>query len=131
MAGLSLDNRSSNSAFLSAGIFSADSIADLVFSMCSSVIYTSLLRLSSPPSYVYHLAFRFADTLQWDALRNNLRFQKSSPAPRCWRWRALTPLKSTNEKKGLRAGRLQNLAARARSEDERPAYLGKRAPARF
>src|SRR5205807_3694363 len=39
MAGLSFDSKSSNSAFLSAGIFSADSIADLVFSMCSSVIY--------------------------------------------------------------------------------------------
>src|SRR4029453_2631916 len=39
MAGLSFDSRSSNSAFLSAGIFSADAIADLVFSMCSSVIY--------------------------------------------------------------------------------------------
>src|SRR5207247_3102246 len=89
MAGLSFDNRSSNSAFLSAGIFSADSIADLVFSMCSSVIYalpltfiiSSLLRLSSPPSYVYHLAFRFADTLEWDALRNNLRFQKILAGP--------------------------------------------------
>src|SRR5215469_6978618 len=39
MAGLSFDSKSNNSAFLSAGMFSADLIADLVFSMCSSVIY--------------------------------------------------------------------------------------------
>src|SRR6266403_3027372 len=39
MAGLSFDSRPSNSAFLSAGIFPPDSIADLVFSMCLSVIY--------------------------------------------------------------------------------------------
>src|SRR5581483_190246 len=45
MAGLSFDSRSSNSAFLSAGIFSADSIAALVFSMCSSVIHALLLTL--------------------------------------------------------------------------------------
>src|SRR5437016_8324315 len=55
----------------------------------------------------------------------------------CW---AAAPLEmacphaaeSRNERKnGLRAGRLQNLAARARSEDERPAYLGKRASRSF
>src|ERR1700720_1337383 len=39
MAGLSFDSKSSSSAFLSAGIFSADSIADLVFSICSSIIH--------------------------------------------------------------------------------------------
>jgi hypothetical protein len=38
MAGFSFDSKSSNSAFLSAGIFPADSIAALVFSMCSSVM---------------------------------------------------------------------------------------------
>jgi hypothetical protein len=32
---------------------------------------------------------------------------------------------------GPRAGRLQNLVAPARSEDERPAYLGKRASRSF
>src|SRR5438067_9145338 len=74
MAGLSFDSRSSNSAFLSAGILSADSIADLVFSMCSSIIYAL-------PLTFYDVAFRFADTLEWDAPRNNLRFQKSSPTP--------------------------------------------------
>src|SRR6266404_9293213 len=74
MAGLSLDSRSSNSAFLSAGIFSADSIAALVFSMCSSVI-------CALPLTFHDLAFRFADTLEWDALRNNLRFQKILPRP--------------------------------------------------
>src|SRR5262245_42791497 len=51
MAGLSFDSKFSNSAFLSAGIFSADAIADLVFSMCSSVIYavpSYVLRSRSP-----------------------------------------------------------------------------------
>src|SRR5437870_5922449 len=36
--GLNFDSKPSNSAFLSAGIFPADSIADLVLSMCSSII---------------------------------------------------------------------------------------------
>ena len=49
-----------------------------------------------------------------------------------WRRRALTPLNRQMEpKNGLWAGRLQNFAARARSEDERPAYLGKRASRLF
>src|SRR4029450_12561118 len=74
MAGLSFDSKSSNSAFLSAGIFSADSIADLVFSMCSSVIYAL-------PLTFYDLAFRFTYMLEWDALRNNLRFQKILARP--------------------------------------------------
>jgi len=42
--------------------------------MCSSVIYAL-------PLIFYDLAFRFADTLEWDALRNNLRFQKSFDDP--------------------------------------------------
>src|SRR5436309_1046842 len=45
MAGLSFDSKSSNSAFLSSGIFSADAIADLVFSMCSSVMCAPLASL--------------------------------------------------------------------------------------
>ena len=49
-----------------------------------------------------------------------------------WRRRALTTLNRQMEpKNGLWAGRLQNFAARARSEDERPAYLGKRASRSF
>jgi hypothetical protein len=41
IAGCSVDRRRNNSAFLLAGIFSADSTADLIFSMRSSVIYES------------------------------------------------------------------------------------------
>jgi hypothetical protein len=36
------------------------------------------------PSLLFfmNLAFRFADTLEWDALTNNLRFQKILAGPR-------------------------------------------------
>src|SRR4029077_15256830 len=52
MAGLSFDSRSSSSAFLSAGIFPADSTADLVFSMRSSVIY-KLHRFPPPRGFAF------------------------------------------------------------------------------
>src|ERR1700682_68444 len=45
MAGCSFDSRRNNSAVLLAGIFSADSTADLIFSMRSSVIYESRFYL--------------------------------------------------------------------------------------
>src|SRR5437867_5314883 len=72
MAGLSFDSKSSNSAFLSAGIFSADSIADLVFSMCSSVIH------ALPLTFVISLCDL---RTRWNGTRleTTCNFRKSSP----------------------------------------------------
>src|SRR5947208_12706707 len=84
MAGLSFDSRSSSSAFLSAGIFSADSIADLVFSMCSLVMsewqplcvpaLSSLDRGSSDPSYSDNLVRLRTRSSQKQNLRSGLLF---------------------------------------------------------